>query len=170
MDDWELAARRTILPPSSSIHPASLMTVRLRRLDDAFHFAGTTDDGVETRFDISEAEGGTNQAPGPMQTVAMALGACAGIDVVLILKKQRQQLDALDVAIDYDRATDQVPAVFTRLHVHFTLTGATLDARKVQRAIGLGVFKYCSVAAMLEKTATITASCSVNGQHFEVER
>lgn len=145
------------------------MIVRLRRLDDAFLLAGTNEDGVETRFDLTEEEGGQNQAPGPMQTVAMALGACASIDVILILRKQRQRIGTFEVEIDYDRATDQVPAVFTRLHVHFVLTGAGLDVRKVERAVRLGVFKYCSVSAMLMKTATITASGRVNDERFTIE-
>lgn len=145
------------------------MTVRLRRLDDAFLLAGTNEDGVETRFDLTTDEGGQNLAPGPMQTVAMALGACASIDVILILRKQRQPIDSFEVQVEYERAKDQVPAVFTDLHVHFALTGDGLAARKVQRAVSLGVFKYCSVSAMLGKTATITASCEVNGVRFDVE-
>ena len=86
------------------------MKVTLTRLDDAFHFAGRNEDGVETHFDLTEAEGGTNQAPGPMQTVAMALGSCASIDVVLILNKQRQTIDSFDIEIDYERGVPPVVA------------------------------------------------------------
>ena len=142
------------------------MKVTLTRLDNAFHFAGRNEDGVETHFDLTEAEGGTNQAPGPMQTVAMALGSCASIDIVLILNKQRQTIDSFDIEIDYERAGDQVPAVFTAIHVHFILTGG-LDPAKVQRAIDLSITKYCSVAAMLSKTAAITWSYTVNGTRYD---
>lgn len=144
------------------------MRVTLRRLDEAFHFVGRNEDGLETHFDITEEEGGHNHAPGPMQTVAMAVGACASIDVVMILQKQRQEIETYDVEIDYERAQDQVPSVFTKIHVHFLLTGA-LDPHKVRRAVALSVGKYCSVSKMIEKTATITAAATVNGERFEVE-
>ena len=142
------------------------MKVTLERLDDAFHFVGRNEDGIETHFDVTEAEGGANRAPGPMQTVAMAAGACSGIDVILILQKQRQDIETFGVEIDYERATDQVPAVFTEIHIHFRLTG-DLDPQKVQRAIDLSIGKYCSVSRMLEKTATITWSYAVNGTRYD---
>lgn len=142
------------------------MKVHLERLDGAFHFVGRNEAGVETHFDLTEEEGGTNQAPGPMQTVAMALASCSSIDVVLILNKQRQVIESFEIEVDYDRASDQVPAVFTRLHMDFILTG-DLEPGKVQRAIDLSVSKYCSVSAMLSKTARITASCVVNGKRYE---
>ncbi|MDX1545744.1 MAG: OsmC family protein [Rhodothermales bacterium] len=146
------------------------MRVSLTRLDDAFHLVGRNADGLETHFDVTEGEGGANAAPGPMQTTAMALGACASIDVILILGKQRQEIDSFDVEVDYERATERTPAVFTTMHVHFILTGV-LDAAKVRRAVALSIGKYCSVAAMLARTADITASCTVNGEHYEhVER
>ncbi len=101
-----------------------------------------------------------------MQLVAMGLGGCSAMDVVTILNKQRQQIESLSIQIDAERATDQVPAVFTDIHLHYAL-GGNLDAEKVRRAIDLSLEKYCSVSRMLEKTARITYSFSVNGERYE---
>jgi putative redox protein len=140
------------------------MKVTVRRVDDAFRFVGTNEAGNTIEMDTAPEHGGSGSAPSPMQVVAMALGGCSAIDVIDILRKSRQNLDALEVEIDAERA-DDTPAVFTRLHCHFELTGA-LDAKKVERAIDLSLEKYCSVAKMLERSATITYSYSVNGERF----
>lgn len=144
------------------------MRVTLQRVDDAFHFRGFNEDGLSANFDTTPEEGGNNQGPGPMQTTAMALGSCSAIDVVLILQKGRQQIDSFDIEVDYERATDQTPAVFTQFHVHYLLTGK-LDVARVRRAVDLSVRKYCSIATMLAKTAEITYSFSVNGTRYEEE-
>lgn len=141
-------------------------TVTLTRTDDAFHFIGRNAAGNETHFDTGPAEGGSGAAAGPMQTVAMALGACSAIDVVSILKKARQEITGFDIDVEYDRATEETPAVFTKMHVHYLLEGE-LEPGKVRRAVALSIEKYCSVSRMLSKTATITHSFSVNGTHYE---
>ena len=141
------------------------MKITLHRLDDAFHFLATNETGNEVHLDVSPEEGGSGQGAGPMQAVIMALGGCSGIDIVSILKKGRQDLQGFDVEIDYERAEGEVPALFTRIHAHYTLTG-NLDPEKARRAVDLSINKYCSVAKILEKTATITASFSVNGTRY----
>jgi putative redox protein len=140
------------------------MKVYLKHLDTR-HFVGRNEAGLETHFDTPPEEGGSGSAPGPMQTVAMALGACSGIDVVSILKKSRQSINSFDIEVEYERA-DRTPAVFTTMHLHYILNG-DLDPRIVSRAVALSVGKYCSVTRMLEKTATITYSYSVNGTRYE---
>ena len=142
------------------------MRVTLDRIDSNFLFRGRNAAGAETLFDISPKEGGTGKAPGPMQTVAMALAACSSIDVVNILRKSRQELEDFHVDIDYERARDQTPAVFTSFHLHYALEG-DLDPDKVRRAIDLSIGKYCSVSKMLAMTATIEHSFSVNGTRYE---
>lgn len=142
------------------------MRVTLDRIDSNYLFRGRNEDGVETHFDTSPDEGGSGKAPGPMQTVAMALGACSGIDVVSILRKGRQEIEAFHVDIDYERARDQTPAVFTSFHVHYSLDGE-LDPDKVRRAVELSIEKYCSVTEMLRSTATIEYSFSVNGTRYD---
>ena len=141
------------------------MTINLHRLDDAFHFLATNEAGNEVHLDVAPEEGGTGQGTGPMQILIMALGGCSGIDIVSILKKGRQDLQGFDVEIDYERAQDQTPALFTHIHAHYILTGK-LDPDKVRRAVDLSMNKYCSVAKIIEKTAQITASFSVNGTRY----
>ncbi len=101
-----------------------------------------------------DADRERNSAPGPMEMLLGALGACTAADVVLILKKKRQRLESLEVVISGERAADP-PTVWTRLEILYRLRGA-LDDKAVHNAIGLSETKYCSVAAMLRKTASVT--------------
>jgi putative redox protein len=142
------------------------MKVTLHRLDNAFHFLAKNADGNEVHFDLTPEEGGSGQGAGPMQTVMMCLAGCSSIDVISILKKARQDVQDLDVEVEYERAEGEVPSLFTTAHVHFLLTG-DLDVDKVRRAIDLSINKYCSVSKIIEKTATITASFSINGTRYD---
>jgi putative redox protein len=96
----------------------------------------------------------TNSGPGPMELVLMALGACTATDVVTVLQKKRQKLQSLEVVCSGERAT-QPPTVWTKLEIVYRLSGE-LDDAAVKHAIELSEEKYCSVAAMLKKTAKIT--------------
>jgi len=96
----------------------------------------------------------TNVAAGPMDLVLMALGACTATDIVTILKKKRQKLESLEVICSGERAADP-PKVWKTLEVVYRLRGA-LDEAAVKHAIELSEQKYCSVSAMLQKTATLT--------------
>ena len=96
----------------------------------------------------------TNTAPGPMELVLMALGACTATDVVSVLKKKRQKLESLEVVCSGERAAEP-PTVWTKLEILYRLRGE-LDDGAVKHAIQLSEDKYCSVAAMLKKTATIS--------------
>ena len=95
-----------------------------------------------------------NSAPGPMELVLMALGACTATDIVIVLKKKRQKLDGLEVICSGERAAEP-PTVWTKLELVYRLRGE-LDDAAVKRAIELSEEKYCSVAAMLKKTAKIS--------------
>jgi len=96
----------------------------------------------------------SNGAPGPMELLLVALGTCTATDVVAILAKKRQKLVSLEVEISGERAVDP-PQVWTKLELVYKLRG-DLDKKAVAHAIQLSEEKYCSVAAMLRKTATIT--------------
>jgi putative redox protein len=96
----------------------------------------------------------TNSAPGPMELVLMALAACTATDIVIVLKKKRQKLEGLEVICSGERAAEP-PTVWTRLEIFYRLKG-DLDEAAVKHAIELSEGKYCSVAAMLKKTAKIT--------------
>ncbi len=104
--------------------------------------------------------GGLNLAPRPMETVLAGTGGCTAYDVVLILKRGRQQVRGCSVKLSSERAgTD--PKVFTRIHMHFIVTGTGLNPQVVERAMALSHDKYCSASIMLGKTAEITTSFEV---------
>ena len=117
-------------------------------------FIGQTESGHS--IVIGTADGDAPK-PGPsaMELVLMGAGSCSAWDLVEILKKGRQPIETVIVELDADR-TPEPPKVFTRIHLHFIVRGRGLDSRKVERAIGLSVEKYCSATAMLEKTATVS--------------
>jgi putative redox protein len=101
----------------------------------------------------------SNGAPGPMELLLIALGACTATDIVSILAKKRQRLDSLEVEVSGERSTTP-PRVWTRLEILYKLRGA-LEEKAVQHAIQLSEEKYCSVAAMLRKTAAITSRIQI---------
>jgi putative redox protein len=101
--------------------------------------------------------GGRNLAPRPMETVLAGTGGCTAYDVVLILKRGRHQVTGCSVKLTSERA-EADPKVFTKIHMHFTVTGKALPASAVERAIAMSHEKYCSASIMLAKTAEITTS------------
>ncbi len=113
-------------------------------------FLALTPSGQGVPFD-SDRE--SNAAPGPMEMLLAALGACTATDVVVILKKKRQKLESLEVVVSGERA-EEPPRVWVKLEIVYKLRGA-LDDKAVRDAIELSESKYCSVAAMLRKTAPI---------------
>ncbi len=118
-------------------------------------FEGETESGHKLVMDGSPEVGGQNLGPRPMETVLMGTGACSAIDVVLILKKSREQVTDCVVEVSAERADDD-PKVFTKIHFHYLVTGKSLDQTKVARAIQLSAEKYCSATAMMAKTAAVT--------------
>jgi putative redox protein len=114
-------------------------------------FVATSPSGHAIAIDSDRA---SNKAPGPMELVLMALGACTATDVVSILKKKRQKLQALEVICSGERAAEP-PTVWVKLEILYRLHG-TLDEGAVKHAIELSEKKYCSVSAMLQKTAKLT--------------
>jgi putative redox protein len=111
-------------------------------------------------MDGSPAVGGENKGFRPMQMLLAALGGCSTIDIVSILKKQRQPVDDIAITVEGEREPGVEPSLFRDIRVHFTLKG-NLDEDKVRKAVELSMEKYCSVAKTLEKTAAITYSFSV---------
>jgi putative redox protein len=114
-------------------------------------FVATSPSGHAIAIDSDRA---SNKAPGPMELLLLALGACTATDVVSILKKKRQRLESLEVLCSGERAAEP-PKVWTKLEVVYRLRGA-LEESAVKRAIELSEQKYCSVSAMLQKTAKLT--------------
>ena len=111
--------------------------------------------------DAAKSEnGGQNLAPRPMETVLAGTGGCTAYDVVLILKRGRHEVRGCSVKLSSERATED-PKVFTKIHMHFTITGKGIPASAVERAIKMSHDKYCSASIMLGKTAEITTSFDV---------
>lgn len=122
---------------------------------DNMTFVGESASGHSVVMDGPPEFGGQNLGIRPMEMLILGLGGCSSFDVVLILKKARQQVEHCEVELDYDRA-DENPKVYTRIHMHFIVTGKNLDAKRVEKAITLSADKYCSASIMLGKTAEIT--------------
>jgi len=120
-------------------------------------FVAETGSGHLLTMDGALDGGGRNLAPRPMETVLAGTGACTAYDVVLILKRGRQDVRGCEVKLQAERAAAD-PKVFTRIHFHFTVSGRDLNEAAVARAVDLSHEKYCSATAMLAKTAAITHS------------
>ena len=124
-------------------------------LQEGSTFEGVAGSGHRVTMDVAPEVGGRNLGLRPMEMVLLGLGGCTAIDVLHMLRKGRQSIADMRVELDAERA-DDVPKVFTRIHVHFVLTGAGLDPHKIERAIKLSANKYCSASMMLNKTAEMT--------------
>ena len=124
-------------------------------LQEGSTFEGVAGSGHRVTMDVAPEVGGRNLGLRPMEMVLLGLGGCTAIDVLHMLRKGRQPITDMRVELDAERAND-VPKVFTRIHLHFVLTGAGLDPHKIERAINLSASKYCSASMMLNKTAEMT--------------
>ena len=136
------------------------MKILLKRLNEDFHLEATNESGNTVHIDASPAIGGGGQGARPMELLIMGLGGCSSIDIISILKKSRQPLDDIQVEINAEREQGKEPALFTTIHAHYILKGDLQDAQ-VKRAVDLSLEKYCSVARVLEKSATITWSYEI---------
>ena len=103
----------------------------------------------------SIGEDGRSLGPSPMELMLLGMGGCTSYDVVEILAKGREAIEGCVAEMRADRAAE-VPKVFTRIHVHFIVTGRNLNRDKVARAVELSAEKYCSATIMLQKTAEVT--------------
>jgi putative redox protein len=123
-------------------------------------FLGETGSGHLLVMDGAPDGGGRNLAPRPMETVLAGTGGCTAYDVVHILRRGHHDVRACQLKVTASRA-ERDPKVFTRIHLHFTLTGVGLSEPAVERAIQLSHERYCSATIMLGKTAEITTSFDV---------
>ena len=124
------------------------MKVELKRVNDAVHFeASAPSSSVKVHIDGSPDMGGLGLGVRPMEMVLMALASCTSLDLVSILRKQKQDLKDLSVSVEGKRR-EQIPTIFTKIHMSFTLKGS-IDPDKANRAAELAVKKYCSVHDML---------------------
>ncbi len=138
------------------------MRVELKRVDEDYHFEGRGTSSVAVNIDAAENIGGHNAGARPMELLLMGLGGCTSIDVILVLKKQKQNPEDIRLVIEGERqkieGTEMSP--FRKINVHFILKG-NLDPKKVERAIMLSMEKYCSATAQLSCSSEITHSFEI---------
>jgi putative redox protein len=129
-------------------------TAKVSWVDGAL-FVAESGSGHTFTMDGSPEVGGRNLASRPMETVLMGMGGCTAIDVVSMLRKQRQEIESVEVSLAAERATEH-PMVFTEVKVVYTVRGRKLNKALVERAVGLSDEKYCSATAMIRKSARIS--------------
>jgi putative redox protein len=138
--------------------------IEMHRVKGDFGFEAKDKHGHIVRMDTSDETGGVNFGVRPMQMLLMGLGGCSAIDIVTILKKQRQQVDDFKIEIEGEREQGTEPSLWENIRVKYFLTGK-IDMEKAKRACELSMGKYCSVAATLLGAGTkITWNVKVNGQ------
>ena len=130
------------------------MKARVKWVEDVM-FLGESGTGHTIVMDGPEEMGGHGTGMRPMELLLLGLGGCTSFDMVQILKKARQDIRDCVVEIDSERSED-VPKVFTKIHVHYKVTGKAIKEAQVKRAVELSTEKYCSASLMLGKTAEIT--------------
>ncbi|QDK80572.1 OsmC family protein [Spirosoma sp. KCTC 42546] len=147
--------------PVDTIQEYTTMQVELVRVDDAFHFEALGKSGVAQHIDAATDIGGHNAGARPMEMMLMGLAGCSAIDVILILKKQKQVIEDFRLKVDGLREKDAIPAPFKKIHITYLLKGQ-LNPEKVKRAIDLSMDKYCSATAQLRPSTEITYSFEIS--------
>ena len=138
-----------------------MIRIELSRVSGDYGFEAKDSNGHSVLMDTSPEAGGTNFGVRPMQMLLMGLGGCSGIDIVSILKKQRQDLQDIRTFIEAERELGKEPSLFTHITIVFELYG-NLDPEKAERACALSMEKYCSVSETLRKAgANISWKCIV---------
>ncbi|MFT6148742.1 MAG: putative redox protein [Saprospiraceae bacterium] len=130
------------------------MKIEINRLNNHLLMEAMNEDGQKVVMD------GESEAMRPMQMLLSALGGCSTIDVVLILKKQREPIEDIKVVINGDRYEDRVPKTFKHIHIHYIIKGK-VNLDKAKRAVELSMEKYCSVSMMLKDAVEIEYSFEV---------
>lgn len=130
------------------------------KLVEGMTFVAESGSGHSVVLDAAPDVGGRDLGARPMEMVLMGAGGCSAIDVVHILRKARQDLVDCVVELDTERAAED-PKVFTRIHLHYVVTGRDLNPAQVERAIKLSKEKYCSATIMLAKTAEVTSDYEI---------
>ena len=135
--------------------------ISMERIDDHVNFKATNATGNSILMDGSAAIGGKGNGVRPMETLLMGVAGCSSIDVVLILKKMKQDIEDIKVDVEAKRVKVGDATEFSHIDVHFHLWG-NLKESKVVKAIDLSIQKYCSVSKMLEKTAEIKSGYTLH--------
>jgi len=137
-----------------------MIKIEINRIDQDFRMEAVNEKGNAIVMDAGAADGGHDSGMRPMQLLLAAMGGCSAIDLIAILRKQREPLNDLKITVTGEREQGVVPALYTEVHAHFKLFG-DINPEKAERAVQLSVEKYCSVAKTLEKTAKVTYSFEI---------
>lgn len=137
------------------------MEINLIRKNDKFNFEAQNAAGQKVELDANPSIGGEGRGFRPMELLLVGLGGCSGIDMVNVLTKQKEPLTDVRIRINATRREEQVPAIFELITVHFDLFGA-LSPAKVERALSLTFEKYCSVSAILGRSAELTFTYTIH--------
>ena len=138
------------------------MKITLERVNDNFHFQLKNDRGHLVNVDARPEYGGNDMGPSPMELVLMGVAGCSGIDMISILKKQRQEITSFKAEVEGERVPVGDASPFKTIQVVFFLEGP-INEEKAARAAQLSFEKYCSVSKTLEPTATILYKVVLNG-------
>ncbi|MBC8494373.1 MAG: OsmC family protein [Candidatus Thioglobus sp.] len=128
---------------------------------DGMMMVGESASGHAIVMDGPEELGGNNLGVRPMEMLLLGMGGCTTVDVISTLKKMREVVDDCRVEISAERA-DEHPKVFTKIHLHFVISGNNLNEKKIAKAVSLSADKYCSASIMLGKMADVTHDFSIN--------
>lgn len=136
------------------------MKIYLKRSNDAVRFEASNERGHTVMVEGGRNVGGEDLAPYPTELLMMSHAACTAVDVIELLKKMRQPVLHLEIELDGQRAQDQIPKLFTTIHLHYKLYG-NIQSAKADKAISLSIEKYCTVSKMIDKVAKITYSFEI---------
>ncbi|WP_432714598.1 OsmC family protein [Pedobacter sp.] len=137
------------------------MEINLIRKNNKFNFEATNATGQTVELDAKPEIGGEGKGFRPMEMLLVGLGGCSGIDMVNVLSKQKEALTDIKISIKANRKIEDTPPIFDVINIHFDLFG-DLNIQKVERALALTFEKYCSVANILERSATIKFSYAIH--------
>ena len=137
-----------------------MIKIELNRIDEDFNMEAVNEAGNKLLMDADPSIGGHGLGMRPMQLLLAAFGGCSAIDLIGILRKQKEPLKDLKITVTGEREKGVVPSLYTEVHAHFRLFG-NINQEKAQKAVSLSVDKYCSVAKTLEKTAKVTHSFEI---------
>lgn len=138
------------------------MEIYLRRKSGKFNFEAQNESGFTVELDAKAAIGGDGKGFRPMEMLLVGLGGCSAIDMVNILTKQKEVLEDIHIRIQASRREEEQPPIFDTIGIHFILSGE-LNIAKVERALQMTFEKYCSVANILSRSATVKYSFEISG-------
>ena len=136
------------------------MKIHLKRVNDAVRFEARNERGHVIHIEGNRNIGGEDLAPSPTELLLMSQAGCTAIDIVELLKKMRQAIGHLEIEATGERAQDQVPRIFTSIHLHYKIYGKVKPA-KAEKAITMSITKYCTISKMIDQVATITHSFEI---------